>query len=195
MRNLPTFHRARLTRMAATTSALALGSVLLLSGCGTDAGEKGGKVASLGAKSSTTGAPAEAAAGEKGDMVKYAGCMREHGVDVADPNADGSMTLTAEVNADGSDSPETKKREAADDACRKWLPSGGVMSEKDKAKQLEDSLKLAKCMRDHGIDVPDPKPGELTGIPMQRGTDEGKTDEALKACGVPADGSAVAEKR
>lgn len=72
--------------------------------------------------------------------------------------------------------------EAANAACTKWLPNGGVVSEKEKAAQRERTLKFARCMREHGIDVPDPQ-GDQDGVNLGfPGADQSKLPKALDAC-------------
>ncbi|MGR7001834.1 hypothetical protein ACU686_33680 [Yinghuangia aomiensis] len=190
MRNLPTRHRTRLHRTTAGAGAAVLALLLVLSACssgGSDDGKDG--VASLGDQGKGSSVPPKAAAGEKGDMVKYAGCMREHGIDMPDPNADGSMAAMAMPAAGGADSAEMKKMEDASNACRTWLPNGGEVSEKDKAAQRENDLKLAKRLREHGMDVPDPQPGQNGLTIAQDASDPNKSDAAFKAC-MPGSGDA-----
>lgn len=58
---------------------------------------------------------------------------------------------------------------------------GGGPSKSDQAKFEEAALKHAKCLREHGIDAPDPKPGggfEVRGRPG----DEGRLERAEKDC-------------
>ncbi|MDI2124882.1 hypothetical protein [Yinghuangia seranimata] len=179
MRNLPLLHRTRMARTITGTAALAMASALMLTACGggDSGGKKDDKVASLGDKGGSQSPGAvEKAAGEKGDMVKYAGCMRDHGIDMPDPSSDGSMMAQA-IPADSGDN---KKMEDASNACRKWLPNGGEVSEKDKAEQREQSLKMARCLREHGMNVPDPGSGE--GLAIDMGADKDKADAAFKAC-------------
>jgi hypothetical protein len=179
------------------STAVALSSVLMLSACSSgDSGKKKDEVASLGDKkgSSGSGAPKEAAAGAKGDMVKYAGCMREHGIDMPDPGAGGSMAMTQALPAAG-DSTELNKMQAASEACVKWLPNGGVISEKDKAEEREKSLKFARCMREHGIDMPDPNPNEAGSLSLDPGADQSKMNTAMEACADKSgDGGATVSK-
>lgn len=199
MRNLPLLHRTRLSRTVIGACALAAASTLVLSACSQgDSGKDGkdgkDKVASLGDKNSASGASggdkntSEKAAGEKGDLVKYAGCMREHGIDMPDPDP-GSGGMMHAMPAQGG--PDAKKMEDASNACRKWLPNGGEVSEKDKAKFRENNLKMAECLREHGLNVPDPGPDGGMGFRLDAGTDPQKTDEAFKACSPGADGTAV----
>ncbi|MET9617923.1 hypothetical protein [Kitasatospora indigofera] len=186
-------HTGRLRLAVLGATALALGTVLLLSSCSAGAGSgRGDEVASLAAKGASSSAPAQAAAGEKGDMVKFAGCMREHGVDMPDPNADGSMPAMAARPADAAGSAEAEKMQAADEACRTWLPNGGVLSEKDKAEQRERALQLARCMREHGVDMPDPKPGEEGGLTLgSDNADKDTMEKAMQACAGGALGAAT----
>lgn len=188
MRNLPPMHRSRLRRTFGGTSALALSALLVLSACSSGGSDDDGKVASLGDKDKTASAPAGGAAGEKGDMVKYAGCMRDHGIDMPDPGPDGAMMAMA-VPAGGADSAEIKKMDDASNACRKWLPNGGEVTEKQKAEQREQDLKLAKCLREHGLDVPDPQPGQGGLAITEDAGDPGKNEAAFKACMPEAGGA------
>lgn len=188
MRNIPLRHRTRLHRSSAGFAALALGSVLTLAACSSGGSDKG-KVASLESGKKPTNSTAEAAAGEKGDMVKYAGCMREHGVDMPDPGPDGGMAAQA-LPAGGD---EMAKMQKASEACRKWLPNGGVISEKEKAAAREDQLKLAKCLREHGLNVPDPGPDGEMSIDM--GNDSAKSEKAFEACTREGTGNAVTVPR
>jgi hypothetical protein len=196
MRTPPVRHRTRFSRAVLGTTAVALGSVLMLSACSDDSGKKKDEIASLGDKkgASGSGAPKEAAAGAKGDMVKYAGCMREHGIDMPDPGADGSMMVQAMPADDGSGA-EMNKMQVASDACSKWLPNGGVLTEKDKAEQREKSLKFARCMREHGVDMPDPDADGMGAMTLDSGGDQTKMDEATKACAEGGAGGAMTVTR
>ncbi|NUU25294.1 MAG: hypothetical protein HOV68_27890 [Streptomycetaceae bacterium] len=191
MRNLPILHRTRLHRAVTGSAALALGAVLTLSACssGSDDGDKkDDRVASLGDQNGKDPSTSpEAAAGDKGDMVKYASCMREHGVDMPDPAGPGSTMAGQAIPAPGS-ADEAKLNDASA-ACRKWLPNGGEVSEKDKAEQREKQLKEAQCLREHGLDVPDPGPDGGLAIPL--GDDLPKANAALQACGGEGGGPAA----
>jgi len=84
-------------------------------------------------------------------MLKYAQCMRDHGVDMPDPDPNGGMTLQG---GPGDES----KISAAQEACKNLLPNGGVPPTPS-AEDLEKARQFAQCMRDHGIaDFPDPDP-------------------------------------
>ncbi|GEK19776.1 hypothetical protein CXY01_02960 [Cellulomonas xylanilytica] len=84
-------------------------------------------------------------------MLAWAQCMRDHGVDVPDPQ-DGHYRLgDAEGVTPG-------QAEAADDACEPWqrMAESGAGSTPLTAEQKQSFLDHAQCMRDRGWDMPDP---------------------------------------
>jgi hypothetical protein len=86
-------------------------------------------------------------------QVKFAECMRENGVDMPDPRTEGGKTVF-KVGGDGI-SPE--KFETANKACEKYRKDlRPQLTEEEQAKFKEDALANARCMREHGIDFPDP---------------------------------------
>jgi hypothetical protein len=96
---------------------------------------------------------------------QFAQCMREHGVDVPDPDTDGSggggpMRIQASAGSGAED---------AVAACQKYLPAGKFAT--PDAQQLEQMRQFAKCMRDHGVDVPDPNANG--GVTIHKGTGSG----------------------
>lgn len=116
-------------------------------------------------------------------MLEFAACMREHGVDMPDPemSADGGVRIAVEAGSAGAarggpDSAEMEKMEAANEACEPIME--GVfgepepMSPEDQAKFRDEQLAYAKCMREHGVDMPDPEisfEGGKTRIDMAGG--------------------------
>jgi hypothetical protein len=131
------------------TAGLALAVACAAAGCGGHESSKD-DVASAGG-----GAPATAAASASagpGDVVKWAQCLREHGVDVQDPPPGGMVTLPM-------DSPALKD---AMDKCRQYQTTtqGRTGYRPNDPAQQELLRKFAKCMRDHGVDWPDPVPGQ-----------------------------------
>jgi hypothetical protein len=105
-------------------------------------------------------------------QLAFSGCMREHGVDMPDPSGDGSLRLEA-----GGD---MAAFEAASNACREQLgtppaPKGGGEGKTDE-EMLADHLKIAKCLREHGVDVPDPTLDSPIEVPQD------VPEEALTTC-------------
>jgi hypothetical protein len=163
----------------------ALGAAaLLLGGCGAKA-DDGSKVASI-STPPKSGGPAAADNSGKSDedkMRDFAKCMREHGVDMPDPkmSPDGKGMSIAIQGGDGAD---RSKVDAAQNACKHLMPNGGEMKPPS-AEELDKMRKEAKCMREHGVDMPDPDP---TGKGAMRvggeNDDPKKVEEAAKACGM-----------
>ncbi|GAA1992173.1 hypothetical protein [Amycolatopsis minnesotensis] len=158
------------------------GALVALAGCSNDDGG-GDKVASVSSVSSPPAAgQGDQNAGNQGGSDEdkrraFAKCMREHGVDMPDPQP-GGMGTTMKIEAGGE-----AKMKAAEEACRKLLPNGGEMKKPD-AKQLDEMRKQAKCMREHGVDMPDPDP-EKPGMRVAgKAGDPAKMEAAAKACGM-----------
>ena len=90
--------------------------------------------------------------------LAWAECMRENGVDVPDPKVDdnGMFIIEGGEISEGS----SEDFEGADEECRDLLgdPPGAQLSDEEKAELNDAGLRFAKCMREEGIDVPDPGP-------------------------------------
>jgi hypothetical protein len=157
-------------------TALLVGVLLTVStaGCGDDSGNDG--VATVGGKGKTTSSPS---AQVKGDPVKFAQCMRKHGIDMPDPDTSGGgITINIPKGTD------RRKVDAAQKACKQFMPGGGTPPKLD-AQALAQLRKLAKCMREHGVPkFPDPKPNGGIGIDGRSGLDPNspKFKAAEKAC-------------
>lgn len=93
-------------------------------------------------------------------QLAFADCVREKGVEVPDPGVEGqSITLADEAFL------------AAATACQEELGrpparTGSAEDDGPSATTLrEEHLAIAECLREHGVDVPDPAPGEDLAIP------------------------------
>ena len=101
-------------------------------------------------------------------LVKFARCLREHGVNVA--NAPGSGGGNLRVNGTN---PSTM--EAAQNACKRYQPSAGKenLTPQEKVAREEAVQKFAKCMRGHGINVHASTAGGGVQIGIQGGPGAG----------------------
>ncbi|CCH29087.1 hypothetical protein ABZ816_36120 [Actinosynnema sp. NPDC047251] len=94
--------------------------------------------------------------------VRFAQCMRDNGVDVPDPGPDAGK-LGGLAGVDRDDPAFTP----AMAACKQHLPGGGDLSSLDPA-QLDKLRAFAGCMREHGVEMPDPDPNggkpDLSGV-------------------------------
>jgi hypothetical protein len=86
--------------------------------------------------------------------LEYAQCMREHGIDMPDPQpGQRGLRLAAPEGV------SPKKMQAADAACRKYLDDVKPpdLSEAEKKEFRDAALANARCMRERGIaNFPDP---------------------------------------
>jgi hypothetical protein len=155
--------------MSARVAVLAL--VLLLAGCGTPE-YTGKKVATL--RTEGRPPPAEQAKSDEDRFREFEKCMGDHGV-----------TFPKSQEEAENFQPDMDAMREADDACRQLLPNGGQPPPLD-AKQLDEARKQAKCMREHGIDMPDPDPNNP--YPGFSGdADQDTLQKALEDCmGAPA---------
>lgn len=153
------------TRTRAMLAALPLAVMLALVGCGSGGG---GEVAS--ANDAAEEFPADGESGGAGEssaplsqderdemMLQYAQCLREHGVDVDDPQPGQGIQLQV-----GPEDQATA--EEAMEACEEFLPPAPP-AEVDEEQMWEYMLAFAQCMRDNGVeDFADPQPGEGINI-------------------------------
>ncbi len=117
--------------------AVAACSALALAACG-----------SAGQPSSASGASVSAG-------VKFAACMRSHGVPkFPDPSGSGGGIQIP----DGSGiNPRSPAFQSAQSACQKLLQGGGPGRGQNSEARKEELVKLAQCMRAHGLATfPDP---------------------------------------
>jgi hypothetical protein len=93
--------------------------------------------------------------------LDYAKCMRQHGVDMPDPQFNGKG-MTMQLGGPGQGKPPKATMDAAQEACQKIMErvKPPTMSKEDQTKAREAALKMARCMREKGFDFPDPQFGE-----------------------------------
>jgi hypothetical protein len=126
-------------------------------------------------------------AATKKALLQFAQCMRDHGIDMPDPNFSGGR-VTMQSSARNI-SPE--KQKAAEQACQKYQakikPPATSAAEKEQFKKK--ALANAQCMRDHGItNFPDPQFDANGGAQISIGKGNGidpnsaKFQAAQKAC-------------
>ena len=113
-----------------------------------------------GSPSATDSPPAGSSRYEQANA--YAECMRSHGVpNFPDPNSQGGFDISSQV-ANGvvqgvdQNSPQFV---SADKTCQKLLTGGGQVTPAQQRQQMSQLLRLAECVRSHGLpNFPDPTP-------------------------------------
>jgi hypothetical protein len=130
-----------------------------LAGCGSNGGGAAGGTAS----------PTSA----EDAQVKFAQCMRQHGVNVPDPKPGGrgGVFISGKKGDEG-------KINAAMSACRKFAPKGNL--DPNDPRVRDQMLKTAQCLRRHGVNVADPQPGQ--GLNIKIRGDQAKMRQAMEAC-------------
>ena len=124
-------------------------------------------------------------AGTREALLAYARCMREQGVDMPDPRTDetGRLLLVPPEGDTG-----TPRFQAADRACSELRDSGVPAAPPPEAgAELRAAmLEHARCMREQGIDMPDPQVAANGGatIPLGGAVDPSDPDfrEAQERC-------------
>ncbi len=98
--------------------------------------------------------------------LRYPECMRRLGVDVPDPSPSGGGGIQLTAPRGGADDPAFRR---AEEACRKHIEDvrPPELSEEKQREFREQALEHARCMREHGIDVPDPTFGEGGSVQMR----------------------------
>ena len=184
----------RAARRAALLAPMVVALALLLGACGGD-GSGLDQVASLGdADDASNGdSDAEPLTEEERQQahLDFAACMREHGVDMPDPEFtdDGGVMMRQGVAVAAGESPDMEAMDAAHEACQHILE--GVINERmaeldpeEVERMKQQALDFAKCMREHGVDMPDPQfdgGGRMTQR-LEVGQDDANFQAAQEAC-------------
>jgi len=144
---------------AATAIAAVLGAAVTLAACG---------------DSTPTKASQKTAFKGSGSALKLAECMRTHGVpDFPDPSSRGGFGIQQSSNGSGGGTISVDGRQISVSApafhtamqeCQRFQPQGPPISGAQLAKIQKGALKMAQCMRTHGVpNFPDPKVGTGPG--------------------------------
>lgn len=165
--------RSRIGSCRLAVAALALAG-LALTACGPDASAtEDGRAATPAAAAGGSASPSAPVDREEA-ALKFAQCMREHGVDMPDP-VDGRIRITRRKGEEAKTEQALKECEhLMQDAVR---DRGGPIDQE----RYDQMVKYAQCMREHGIDLPDPRPGEPLRLRIRK-DEEAKAKEAQKAC-------------
>ena len=144
-------------------------AAMLMTGaaCSGDSSSAANRVASLGGNTTTT--RGSGGTGDKKNfedaMLEFSRCMREHGVNMPDPTFSGDGSghgFIAKVGGPdgGGPKPDDATFKAAQAACEPIMKKAEQdmprPSPEEEARMRDQALKFARCMREHGVDVPDP---------------------------------------
>ncbi|MER7519353.1 hypothetical protein [Streptomyces sp. NPDC126499] len=158
----------RITRAAAAAS-LAAALSLLATAC-----------SDSGTGSSAAGPSGGSEEGKKADQAfEHRKCLREQGLDVPEPKP-GENGTGLTISGDGM---SKEKMEKAFKACQSKAGGSGFGQELTQADK-DKALAYARCMRENGFNMPDPKfeGGGQQAMPIPKGAEKEKFDKAAKAC-------------
>lgn len=154
-----------ITRTPRAIAALIVVGGMALAACG-GGGSGSGVASASGSGQSASGSSSSSGSTKltEADALKFTKCMRSNGVSkFPDPTVDsnGNVQLGFRGGGNGGTSgqapfnPRSQSFRTALTACRKLLPTINFTPQQQT--QFRDAaLKFAKCMRKHGVDVPDP---------------------------------------
>ena len=141
----------------------------LSAACGNGSGDDDSALPdAAGASSASPSGDDEADLDPEDAMLKFAECMREHGVDMPDPSPGGGVRMNGEGLSED-------QMEAAQAACQKWMD---MAEPEDGGKELTEEekqsfLDMAACMRERGYNFPDP---EFDGGRVTQKVEKGEGD-------------------
>jgi hypothetical protein len=175
---MSTSTRTRFTRL---TLALAVPLLLGITAC------SDGDDSAAADNDTTAGAgEAEAPQSSADAALEFAQCMRDQGVeDFPDPEIGDDGTVGLTPGGVDLDDPEVQ---AAQEECQSILDQGQLTDAPDEEQQAdleERVLAFAQCMREHGIDFPDPDvSGGAVTPELGPGVDPNSPEfqDALEAC-------------
>lgn len=156
--------KTRPVTMAAVLVVLLLAVAAVASGCGSTSSDDG--VAALDDAAATTSEGEESAAPANDTeedpeeaALEWAKCMREHGIDVPDPEIDENGRVRVMIQARrAAEGVQDEAFEKAREECGTPFGDAGPppLTDEQREEMQETMLEFAACMREHGVDMPDP---------------------------------------
>jgi hypothetical protein len=126
----------RLNRPLVTLVAIGAGSALVACGGGEDT--------------------ADAEANFEDAQLEFAQCMRDSGIDMPDPDTGDGEGIRIQL-PDGVD-PNSETFQNAQQECEPIIRDAVPEGERPDPSEVRDqAVKLAQCMREHGVNMPDPQ--------------------------------------
>jgi len=112
--------------------------------------------------------------------LRYARCLREHGMPMPDPEIHGD---SVRLKGYPKDQVPADVARAAEEACKALVP---VLSEADQERKLDSALRYSQCMREQGVEAfPDPDPATGRVRPEPAIQEDPQYEQAKMACSEP----------
>src|SRR4029453_8304191 len=113
-------------------AALVVATAFAVAGCRGDTDDGEGVATAGGTPTSSAAGNNSNTGADDGDMGeqmrRFASCMREHGIDMPDPEVDSEGRVRMQIGEgpnEGGTPPDQAKFEASQKACQQSLPNGG----------------------------------------------------------------------
>jgi hypothetical protein len=182
-------------------AALAFAATGLFAACGGSSDDDGADVASVGTVTTTADSGDGTSSGDEPSdadreeaLLEYAQCMRDNGIDMPDPQMgeDGGVAIAIGEERDEGEGPPSSDEMAAmeEEMAAAEEECGHIMEDvmgtieidpEQQAEMREQMLEFAQCMRDHGIDFPDPVFQDNGRVTSQMKPTEGVSDDEMQA--------------
>lgn len=149
--------------------AVVAGAAVMLAGCASGSSTAGVAHLTTATRSNTTGDAAASSVSPEAAALAFAKCMRSHGLpSFPDPRAGGGFLFGQGAGVD----PSAPAFKAAQAKCKQFLPAGPGAGPPPSAQTLARFLKIAQCMRRHGVpEFPDPRTSVPSNLrPPSRGS-------------------------
>lgn len=129
-------------------------------------------------KDSGGSAGAEAAGGSQmqEEILAFYQCLRDNGLDVADPEREGMIDLK------GIDPNDFATRAIVDECSAEHLSDGGPASGGVGSANADSLVDFAQCMRDNGVDMPDPTAEGALNMPEDIDPNSPEFQDAVATC-------------
>lgn len=154
-------------------AAFGLGLVIL--GACASGGSEAAQVATLDTSGGSDGASTDTAVAvdTQESLLAYASCMRDNGVEMADPTVDADGNVSGGFGPQGGIDPRSEEFQTAQEACGDLIEGvtlgGGQGGGRFDQTAIQDGLnEFTDCLRDEGLDVDDVSlrgPGQGDGPP------------------------------
>jgi hypothetical protein len=185
------WNRNRRRRVMPRSVVAAVVAALVMSACGGDSDNGVATLEGSEVAIAEDGEPTDVDREEA--MLDYAQCLRDQGIDVADPTVDENGNLRPPRPVEGQNIDREAFR-AAQEACSRYLEGLGFgFQQEDFTERQDQFLEFAACMREHGIEMDDPDfsgGGDPRGGPgggffgsQQFNPDDPEFQAAIEACG------------
>lgn len=119
---------------------------------------------------------------------EYTECMREHGIDMPDPGSEDGM-ISIEGSSEDLDFSALDEAAAECDPILEAAFGEFELNPEQQAELMDQELAFAQCMRDTGVDWPDPDPNGGNTIALPDDVDPETVDAAIGKCSEEAFGA------